>query len=47
MTEQDEEKYIAIMAGVDSAMLAHESRRPEPMCHFKAMTALGRLASSV
>lgn len=38
MTGQDEEKYIAIMAGFDAAMLAHESCRPEPMCHFKAMT---------
>jgi|LNAP01.1.fsa_nt_gb hypothetical protein len=37
MTEQDEEKYIAIMARFDAAMLAHESRKPVPMCHFKAM----------
>lgn len=38
MTEQDEEKYMTIMAEYDAAMLAHESRRPVPMCHFKAMT---------
>ncbi|TCV51358.1 hypothetical protein EDB99_10724 [Pseudomonas sp. 460] len=37
MTEQDEEKYMTIMAEYDSAMLTHESRRPVPMCHFKAM----------
>ena len=46
MTEQDEEKYMPIMAGFDAAMLAHESLRPVPMCHFKAMTgAWGRLTS--
>jgi hypothetical protein len=38
MTEQDEEKYMTIMAGFDAAMLVHESRRPVLMCHFKAMT---------
>ncbi|MPQ71488.1 hypothetical protein [Pseudomonas sp. MWU12-2323] len=38
MTEQDEEKYMEIMASFDAAMLAHESRRPVPMCHFKPMT---------
>lgn len=38
MTEEDEENYMAIMAGFDAAMLALESRNPVPMCHFKAMT---------
>jgi hypothetical protein len=37
MTEQDEEKYMAVMAGFDDAMLVHESRRPVPSCHFKSM----------
>jgi hypothetical protein len=38
LTEKDEENYMAIMAGFDAAMLAHESRKLVPMCHFKAMT---------
>jgi len=38
ITEQDEAKYMAIMAGYDAFMLAHHSRGPVPMCHFKPMT---------
>lgn len=38
MTEKDVEQYMVIMAGFDAAMLAHETRQPVPMCHFKAMT---------
>ena len=37
MTEQDEARYMAIMAGYDAAMLAHETRMPAPMCHMKPM----------
>ncbi|MCF5382156.1 hypothetical protein GIW05_01285 [Pseudomonas syringae] len=37
MTEQDEERYMAIMAGFDAAMLVHESRLLVPICHMKPM----------
>ena len=38
MSEHDEEKYMAVMAGFDDAMLAHERRRPVPSYRFKPMT---------
>lgn len=37
MTEQEEEQYVAIMAGYDAAMLVHECRLPAPLCHMKPM----------
>lgn len=38
ITQQDEERYMAIMAGFDAAMADLEKSMPVPMCHFTPMT---------